>query len=162
MISLKNKTTTNKYNHSNKLFITGILLILVFLGCDKITVNKEILPKSIGRDGEILVVMDSLQWHGDIGKTIQSILEVSEHRFPQVESLYDLIYLKPSDFNRFLKKHKNIIIAFSLDHTKSREVKILKNQFTDKSIKNIRSNSSIYKITKKGCICKRPRYTLFV
>ncbi len=131
--------------------IIGIIAIISFaFSCNlRETANlKGNLPKARGKTGHILVVIDSTQWQGMVGKTIRDVFMKPVPGLPREEPSFNLQYVDPIHFTSILKVQKNIIFVTVLD-SKLPGDKKLKSYFTGESLKMIREDPSLFMFKKK-------------
>lgn len=126
--------------------ICFILLASLF-GCGT-GKNKEYLPKATGRSGDIVVVIDSMQWKGPVGDALRKVLSVDVPGLPREESRFNVINVHPSDKLYSLLQLRNLIYAFTLDQTTPGTKKIISG-FTPETIEEIKSDTSYYVYTEK-------------
>ncbi|MDQ3100864.1 MAG: DUF4837 family protein [Bacteroidota bacterium] len=91
--------------------LQGILplgCILFLLACGERTVR---LPRSVGGQGEILVVMQKGHWDGAPGTAIREIFEKPMAGLPQREPRFKVAYTTPEGFGSLLTAHHNVILA---------------------------------------------------
>ena len=110
------------------------LLIFAFLGCDGVDFNERILTKAAGRPGEIILVIDSVQWAGELGAALRRTLNVEVPGLGLDESLFSVRYIEPTLFNSVLNKTKNIIFVATLD-SQTKGGSIVRNYMTANYIK---------------------------
>ena len=128
-----------------------LLFSVVYLSsCDfeKTARMHENLPKSSGKPGQIIMVMDSTQWQGKLGETLRSTFESIVPYLPHKEPRFSLNYVKPKDFQSILKRQKNIMFVTVLNSNK-RGDRILKRNFTGKSLKMVEQDPSLFMLVKK-------------
>lgn len=126
------------------------LLSALLFACDGGNGNGKksngLLPKASGSAGEMLVVMDSAQWQGELGQTIRDIFMEEVEGLPREEYLFKLNRVDPTRFNSVLKTAKNLIFAVTLDK-KSSEANVVKNYFTKSSLQQIREDANLFLYT---------------
>ena len=83
-------------------FFLGAFLI----ACDG---SKDFLPKSTGSENEIIVVASDDIWDKFPSKAVKDNFSKDYPGLQQSEPLFNIIRIKPSDFNRVFKTHQNII-----------------------------------------------------
>ncbi len=113
-----------------------LVAVLVNFGCETVTQQ----PRATGRDGEITVVIDSVNWAGDVGDAIRETLGGYIETLPAPESMFDLIRqdLTPQRFNR-LKALKNVVFVAPLNDSTA-ESRFLRNAFSEEALSAIREN----------------------
>jgi len=136
--------------------IIGFIAIVAFVfSCNlrETAKMKENLPKARGKQGQILVVIDSTQWQGIVGETTREVFQKIVPGLPREEPSFNLQYVDPIHFTSLLKVQQNIIFITILDSKLPGDRK-LKKYFTGKSLKMIQEDSSIFKFTKKDDFAK--------
>ncbi len=132
-----------------------LLLISGLASCDfeKTAKMQSNLPQANGKSGEIIVVMDSTQWEGNVGKEIRSTFAGIVPYLPRKEPLFFLNHIDPLSFKSILKLQKNIIIVTILGDI-SKGNRRLKSHFTEKSLKMIQDDPTIFMFPKKDEFAK--------
>lgn len=100
------------YLHPFSTYIIGSLFILVFFlaGCG----SSDYRPEAIGKEGEILVVIDSVRWNGEVGEILREELGQYIGTLPQPEREF---ILRPASIDAQLnniKQFKNVVIVAPL------------------------------------------------
>lgn len=95
------------------LFITLSIGVIVFslCSCGGKGSGKSILQAVSGSTNELLVILPKDQWNGPIGDTIKQFFAQPQVGLPQTEPIFDLLNLPPSNFERTVKSHRNILIV---------------------------------------------------
>ncbi len=125
-----------------------ILCINVLLGCTENKPNTKksnnlLLAQANGEIGEIVTVIDSVQWEGKVGKVLQNTLQKPVVALPQDESQFVLRKVNPLRVNNVLKKAKNLLYVISLDDP-SKESKALRRLIAKETLNNIYNDTSKY------------------
>ncbi len=68
-----------------------------------------------GKPGEIILVIDSLQWQGELGDALRETLEADLPGVARPEKLFTVRYIEPTLFNSVLNKARNVIFVATLD-----------------------------------------------
>lgn len=84
--------------------------LLALLSACKGGGRKALLPNISGKAGEVLVVIDKLDWEGQPGTVLRDELTADCPFLPQKEALYTLINVLPSNFGQMFQIHRNIIL----------------------------------------------------
>lgn len=136
-------------------YLFSLLFIFGLTSCDfeKTAKMQSNLPKANGKAGEIIVVMDSTQWGGKVGEEVRSIFGGIVPYLPRQEPTFFLNHIDPISFKSILKLQKNIIIVTVLGD-KSKGNKRLKSHFTEKSLKMIQDDPSLFMFPKKDEFAK--------
>ncbi len=136
-------------------YLLFLLSIVCLSSCDleKTAKMKHNLPKADGKPGEVIVVMDSAQWEGEIGKRVRGVFTELTAYLPRDEPLFSLNHIKPKDFQSILKKQKNLLFVTVLgDNSKGNRK--LKTYFTKESLKMIEEDSTLFMYAKKDEFAK--------
>lgn len=122
-----------------------VLIILFSLGCDG---KKEtaLMPKASGNSAEMIVVMDSAQWEGQLGDAVRSTFQAEIGTLPRQEYMFKINRVDPRKMNDVLKSVRNLIFVMTLD-SNTPSSKTLKSYFTKGSIERIRSNDNLFVYT---------------
>jgi hypothetical protein len=123
-------------------------VFLVSCDFEKTAQRYENLPRATGKAGEIIVVMDSAMWQGDLGAKLRSTFGEIVPTIPRQEPMFSLNHIKPRDFQNFLRRQKNVMFVTVLgDNSKGN--RILKSYFTSESLQMIEDDPSIFMHAKK-------------
>jgi len=123
-----------------------LIIILVFSqGCN---MKKEtaLLPKASGNSAEMIIVMDSAQWRGQLGDLVRATFQAEIGTLPRQEPMFKINRVDPRKMNNVLKSVRNLIFVMTLD-SKTPSSKTLKSYFTKSSIDRIRSNDNLFLYT---------------
>jgi hypothetical protein len=101
------------------------------------------LPPASGISGDMYLVMDSVQWKGPLGKTIDSLFTADMRGLPRDEAIYNMLWIDPRKLNFVLKQRRNLIIAVTLDK-KTAGASVIKRMFTKESIDKIKSDPDFF------------------
>ncbi len=93
--------------------------------------------------GDIILIMDSTQWKGPLGKTVDSLFSVETEGLPRPEAVFHLKWVDPRKLNSVLKQRRNLIFAVTLDQ-KSSGAATVKRLFTKESLDQIRANPDLF------------------
>lgn len=113
------------------------LFLMVLLGtfsCSFDSVNERLLVDASGRPGELFLVMDSVQWKGELGEVLRGTLRASVPGLPNDEPSFTVRYIEPTRFNSVLNKAKNILFVATLD-SKTKGGVTVRNYITSEYIK---------------------------
>ncbi len=87
-----------------------IVLSSIIHGCD-----ESILSDATGKNGELIVVVDTSLWNGEVGKLIRDSISPDFPGLPQNEPLFRLIQVESSEFKSILRSHRNVLIISESD-----------------------------------------------
>jgi len=125
-----------------------IVIILFFTSCES-WLGEQTMPLGRGEAGEIILVMDSARWSGDIGKEMRLTFRELVDGLPRDEPLFDLRQVVPASFKGILKNAKNLILVIPLNDNNA-EGKKMKNLFTPKSLDSLRQNQDIFIVNRRN------------
>lgn len=137
----------------------SIYLIIVFTiwGC---TAQQEreldLLPPAQGAHGELILVMDSVLWKGEVGKAARKVFIEQVYGLPQAEPMFTTRFVPPSKFRGLLKRIRNVVIVTTFDSETSGS-RLLQKGFTPSSKKKIMQDSSQYIFFKENEYAKGQR-----
>ncbi len=106
------------------------------------------LPPANGEIGEIILIMDSSQYQGELGEAVRSTFNISVEALPQDESMFNMHYANPLRVNSVLRRARNLLYVTTLDD-KSDDSKTLRALFTNESLKKIYNDTTEYVRVKK-------------
>lgn len=123
--------------------------ILCFLfSCGDGNKNKSYLPKSTGASGDIVVVIDSAQWKGEVGEALRDVLSRDVEGLPREEPRFNIIKVNPGGSIGILNQIRNLMYVFTLDQNTPGARQIVQG-FTPETIEQIKSDTSYYIYTEK-------------
>jgi hypothetical protein len=130
-----------------------VLLLMVIAACDPN--DPEYLPKASGKPGDMLIVMDSLQWKGTLGKEIRKVFAQDVPGMPQKEPMFNIVHIHPVG-KTLLHQMRNVVYVFTLNQKTSGSI-LVRKKFTDKTINKIKSDTSFHLSTREDEFAKNQR-----
>lgn len=115
--------------------------------------NPDYLPASTGKPGDVVVIIDSTQWNGPVGRAMKDLFLVQAPGLPREEYLFNIINVHPSNKIELLRQVRNVIYVFTLD-TNTPGVRAIARGFTAETLKEIRQDTSFYITWKKDMFSK--------
>ena len=109
------------------------LLTSIIYSCDIDENSGRLLVKGSGTPGEIILVIDSAQWKGELGKALRETLHADLPGVSRPEKLFTVRYIEPTLFNSVLNKAHNIIFVATLD-SKTKGGEVVRNYMTNNYI----------------------------
>lgn len=82
--------------------------IIISVSCE-FRSNEKILPGSIGRYNELMVVMNHKDWEGKIGQELKKVIQSDVLGLPQPEPQFAITQIPNKGFQGFLKHNRNIV-----------------------------------------------------
>lgn len=127
-----------------------ILFIFAFfaISCES-WLGEQSMPKGRGEAGEIILVIDSTRWAGDIGKELRLTFREIVDGLPREEPLFDLRQIIPTNFKGILKNAKNLVLVIPMSDSNP-EGRKMQNLFTNKSLDSLLENQDIFLINRKN------------
>ncbi len=131
------------------LLINALIISIVFFSCNKDWLGDQAKPKGRGEPGEIVLVLDSARWSGEIGSELRKTFRASVEGLPRDEPLFDLRHVTPFEFKGILKNAKNLILVVPINDNNHESVR-MRNFFTKEAIDSMRINDDIFLINRKN------------
>ena len=92
-----------------------VALSITLISCDFDSNGERLLVKASGRPGEVLLIMDSVQWKGKLGEALRATLYQDLVGVSRPEKLFTVRFIEPTLFNSVLNKARNLIFVATLD-----------------------------------------------
>lgn len=123
----------------------SILYCLLFFGCNQTSdkIRDEFKPVAGGEVDEIILVIDSVHWQGELGSVVRSVYGEYIRGLPQDERQFAVNKVNPLKLNNVLRSARNMIFVMTLDK-KTAESRAIREGFTDQSLKMIQRDSSLF------------------
>lgn len=86
-----------------------IVAIFLSLSSCKNANDKKLLPDSIGRYNELMLIINPEDWDGIIGQELRKHIEADVPGLPQPEPQFDVTHIPHQGFEGFLKHNRNIL-----------------------------------------------------
>ena len=115
---------------------------------DQPTQNK-ILPASLGKSGEMLVVMDTALWQSDLGDSLKSILLKPYPGILQEEPHFKVRNVNPLRMIPTLEKFRNIIYVITLDN-QSAAGKVMSGYLSKETKQKILQNEDLFMLMRRN------------
>lgn len=123
-------------NMLRKVFQFLILLVAIsVISCNIDTGGERLLVKASGKPGEVLLIMDSVQWKGKLGEAMRAALYQDLVGVSRPEKIFTVRYIEPTLFNSVLNKARNLIFVATLD-SKTGGGQTVRNFMTENYIQN--------------------------
>lgn len=123
-----------------------ILLLISALGaisCNSDKKNPEYLPVATGKPGDILLIMDSVQWNGPLGEELRNILYAQVPGLPREEPMFNIIRVHPGKKLNVITQIRNLMYVFTLDqHTPG--ARKIRDGFSQQTLDKIKTDTSFY------------------
>ncbi|MCA6078074.1 DUF4837 family protein [Fulvivirga sedimenti] len=108
--------------------------------------SKAMLPPASGRPGEMIIVMDSTQWSGELGETLRGTFAADVPGLPRDEAMFKMNRVEPSKMTRILKMVKNLVFVVTLD-SESAASRRIRSYFTAESLERIKNEPELFVFT---------------
>lgn len=125
-----------------------LLLTVALYACSNDKSDKKHLPRATGKPGDMIIIMDSTQWNGPLGKQIKSIFRASVPGLPQEEPMFQVVFVHPANSIKLLTQVRSLVYVFTLDKTTSGS-KLLQKSITPETTNKILTDTSFYLSTVK-------------
>lgn len=125
------------------IFLFGVLLMVSSCQEARNQMKEDLKPTARGEVGEIILIMDSTQWAGPLGEQVKSMYRAPMPGLPQAEPMFDISKVNPLKINDVFRSSTNMIFVMTLDSQTGQSERI-KEYFTNKSLKMIQSDSSLF------------------
>lgn len=135
-------------NYKSFSFLLIIVVLLASCSGNDEKSNSRLLPKATGRAGEMIIIMDSTQWAGEVGAALKETFREEVKGLPREEFLFKINRVDPTKLNGLLKGVKNLVFVMALDG-RSSQTRALKNYFTPQSLERIKKDPNIFVHTAK-------------
>ncbi len=96
-------------------YIYFLFFSIILFSCNIDDNSQRLLVKASGSPGEIILVMDSVHWQGELGDALRETLLAYLPGVSRPERLFIIRYIEPTLFNSVLNKARNIIFVATLD-----------------------------------------------
>jgi len=122
---------------SGALAVSAIAFVLS--GCD----NLQYRPEAVGPEGEILVVVDSVNWNGEVGDALRTNLAPWLGTLPAPEPMFDLrrVSITSESFLSTIQKQKNIVFAAPLNEN-TPEASFIRSRLDEAGLKSVMDGRS--------------------
>ncbi len=134
-------------HHPTRLIALLLLLFPYLTSCEN--TSQSTLPLARGTDDEVLLVMDSVAWQGELGDELRLTFREAMPGLPQAEPYFDIRYVDPFKLNSVLRSAKNILFVTTLDN-KTPAGRRMQSYFTEESIQRIRQEPDLYMFEKQN------------
>lgn len=93
-----------RFSYNNWVYF-GMFTFLLSCGS-----GDKILPRSTGKEGELLLIVDEQYWKHPVGDTLKAFFLQDMPGLPQPEPMFKVYKIFPKDFTLSFKTNKNILI----------------------------------------------------
>lgn len=108
-------------------YIRGIVLFMAIISLwschDDSLTTRDLLPRAVGKTGELLVVMDEQLWNSTCGEMIRDSIGQAYQVLNQYETHFDIEYRSFEDFGKFFKPFRTVIIADIADNVSNQQTR---------------------------------------
>lgn len=99
--------------------------ILLLTGCKKM-LSVEVNNASVGKDGEIVLIMDTSVWATAIQDSVKHLLSIPQPGINQIEPMFDIQQIMPNEFNGDIMRH-HAILQFDISENNSKTELLIQN-----------------------------------
>lgn len=122
--------------------------LFVIVSCSSENRNPEYMPVATGKPGDMILIMDSIQWRGPLGSEMRKTFREELQGLPREEMMFNMTWVYPRKGSTLLTQIRNLVFVFTLDQN-TRGSKILKEQFTPETLEKIKSDTTFYIFTRE-------------
>jgi hypothetical protein len=134
------------------LFLLGLFAILS--SCEPGNSSaSDALPTARGASGEVVLVMDSASWQGELGDELRQTFLKAMPGLPQPEPYFSVRYVDPFKLNNLLRNAKNMLFVATLNNESAGGRK-MRSYFTEASIKRIEEEPGLFQFNKSDQFAK--------
>ena len=98
------------------------IITLFFSACSSSTSTKT-LPNATGQSNELLVVIDTANWNGILGKSLRRTFSQAQLGLPQEEPYFELVQIPHRAFTNIFKTTSNICVVKIENNTSAKLAK---------------------------------------
>jgi hypothetical protein len=130
--------------------LAALFLVLSLASCSS---DTKSIPHASGMPGDMYLVMDSAQWRGPVGRTLDSIFGADVPGLPRKESIFKTRWIDPRKLNSLLKQRRNLLFVMTLDQH-GQGARIVQGLFTPASLEKIKNEPNQYSRNTKDLFAK--------
>lgn len=132
------------------LFFVSLTIFLLISSCTSKpgSIDRDLLPVSMGAPGEMIICMDSIQWKSPLGEKIREVFHAEVQGINRDEYLFTIRYIKPSKLSTTLRQIANLMYVTTFD-VQTKDARIIQGYFTPESKEKIHSNKDFFLSTSK-------------
>lgn len=145
-----------------------LFTITIFSSCsskkagEKEFTYRDFLPHSKGGRGEMMLLMDSSQWNGDLGAAAREVYMAPMPGFPQpAEPVFKIYHVRPAETTNLLEEYHSIFVVLSLANN-SEDSEELKKKFSKESLTRIAADTTPYLIVKQDVHAKNQQVVYLI
>ncbi len=130
-----------------RIVIIFFVSLSLLTGCTLSKEEKaEYLPRATGKTGDMIIIMDSLQWRTDLGKAVRGVFAEEVDGLPRPENTFTVKWIHPNKKIKLLTQIRNLVYVFTLDEDTpgSRQ---LREGFTKETLDRIQLDTSFYLVS---------------
>ena len=126
-----------RLQHPSLIFL-ALIMTLVMMGCETL----EYRPAAVGREGDVVVVIDSTHWNGALGEAVRGNVAPYLGTLPAPEREFNLrrMSLTSRGVIEAIQKQKNILFVAPLADS-TREAEFLRSRLDAQALEAIRGGS---------------------
>lgn len=127
--------------------------VVILSACDGGGNGNDLLPEAKGAEGELVLVMDSMQVDTKVGEELKEIFLSYIPGLPQNEPYFTVRRIDPFALNNILRSAKNMVFVTTFDNT-SRSGRKLQSFWTGNSVEELRKNPDLFMYYKQDEFAK--------
>ncbi|MEM1135738.1 MAG: DUF4837 family protein, partial [Bacteroidota bacterium] len=135
-------------------FFTILSLSILLASCSSKSERElGLLPSAKGDQYEVILVMDTVKWKGELGEQIRDIFMEEIKGLPQPEPIFTVRRINPVAFKGFLRQHKNLVLVTTFDERTAGTQK-LKEFFSLESIERVKNDDNLFMTSQRDQFAK--------
>lgn len=120
----------NYLSKSNIILLSvGIVLTIVFIAVSCNSNQESFKPRPLGAPGEVLLVIDNVNWNSKAGNTLGGLLQDIFPALPQTETMFKKTRIEFANFQRHFRTYRNILLVSVKPNATSNRVEYRKNEW---------------------------------
>jgi hypothetical protein len=133
-----------------KLVFAFPLFLFALVTCSPANDNTgEGKPRATGRSGDMIILMDSLQWRNELGLEVQQIFRREMEGLPRPEYNFNVKFVQPNKKIKLLTQIRNLVYVFTLDKRSAGTFAITEN-LSDQTLSRIETDTTFFIVNKSN------------
>ena len=131
-------------------FLLFVLSVSVLFSCALSEEEREeFLPNATGKSGDMIILMDSMQWNTPLGKEVKKIFIEEVDGLPRPENMFNVTWVHPKKGLKLLTQIRNLVYVFTLDDNTPGS-RILRQQFSQETLDRIERDTAFYFVSNQN------------
>lgn len=140
------------------IFLLTLSISCVLFSCGEDTKNgkksSSTLPSAKGNPGELVLVMDSAQWAGQLGEDLYyNVLGRPVKGILKDEPMFSVSNVRPAGFSSILRQARNVMLVISMD-SPSADTRRMKKFFSEEALAAVKKDNKAFLQVNKDVYAK--------